>query len=86
MHGYICCGSQRKRTARVGGHVGWWLWVEKRGTRVRLPARGVFAVVLHCMEAWSWELQRPHLRAEAWGQRRPQLRAGGGAVSSSPLP
>eukprot|EP00966_Prymnesium_polylepis_P019163 441415-Prymnesium_polylepis.1 len=38
-------------------------WVEKRGSRVRLPARGLFAVVLHCMEAWSWELQRPHLKA-----------------------
>eukprot|EP00966_Prymnesium_polylepis_P202920 4701496-Prymnesium_polylepis.1 len=32
-----------------------------RRPRVRIPAWGFFAVV--CLEAWSWELQRPHLKA-----------------------
>ena len=55
-------------------------WVEKRWPRVRLPARGVFAVVLHCMEGWSWELQRPHLKAGNFAV------IVGGTVASSPLP
>ena len=79
MHGYMYCG--RSLCAPPGLVVTLASdWVEKRGPRVRLPARGVFAVVLHCMEGWSWELQRPHLKAGNFAV------IVGGAVASSPLP